>query len=100
MEKFLHKDSWTTGIVVGLLSEALTGLLLWGICAALTVPLRDHLSWLGVVFIPVLLILRYYTKNVRHLNTTKSLITVLFVTFVLYMYLLISTHSALVTQPF
>lgn len=100
MKKFLYKDSWLTGIVVGLGAEMVTGLLLWVIVSALSIPLSDHLQWLGVVFLPVLLILRFYAKSRQHLTTTKSLITVLFVTFVAYMYMLISTRSALVTQPF
>lgn len=100
MNTFFNKDSWLVGLILGLGSEVVVGLLLWGILVLIGLPVYEHLSWFGVVFLPVLVILRQNAKGAARVNVTKSLITVLFVTFVAYLYVLYATKSALVTQPF
>ncbi len=100
MNTFFNKDSWLVGIVLGMGSELVTGLVLWGVLVLLGLSIYEHLSWFGIVFLPVLIILRQNAKSASRVNITKSLITVLFVTFVIYLYVLYATKSALVTQPF
>ena len=45
------------------------------------------------MFIPLLLILRAYAKTKHHLTVTKTLATILFVTFVAFMFYLLNTNT-------
>ncbi len=92
MKKFLSQDKISVALVTGLGSIVLTGLLLSvGLLIAGEQP-EAHLSWYGAVFIPLILIVRYYIKQQR-LLVTKSLFVILFVTFIAFMALLFSTHQ-------
>ena len=52
------------------------------------------------MFIPLLLILRAYAKPKRYIAVTKTLATILFVTFVAFMFYLLSSHTLTLTpQP-
>ena len=83
---FFKQDSVLAGIILGVGSELLTALLLW---AGLTVagePVSAHVSWFGACFVAPVLILRHYARKKEQPLVTKTLITVLFVTFVVFMF--------------
>lgn len=92
MKHFFTQDKVTVGLVAGLGSELLLCLLLaaalllggWGI--------DGHQRWFSAMFIPPLLILRAYAKGRQHPVVSKTLATVLFVTFVAFMFYLFQAH--------
>lgn len=92
IKHFLHSDTATTGIVVGLSVLVLGSLLLTAGLLIAGQPACDHLRWYGGVFVVQILVLRYYVK-LQKTTVVKSLIILLFVTFLLYMFLLFRTHS-------
>ena len=81
------------GLVAGLGSELLFCLLLAAGLLVTGQGLLDHIRWFGGMFIPILLILRAYAKSRQHLTVTKTLIVVFFVTFVAFMFYILSTHT-------
>lgn len=92
MNNFFMKDDIVTGIVVGLGSLiGCAALLTLGLLATNT-PVENHLRWYGGIFIVLLLLLRYYVK-LQKSTIVKSLIVILFLSFIIFMYLLFHTHS-------
>lgn len=94
MKHFFSLDKPLVGLVAGLGSELLFCLLL---AAGLIVsghwpPTPEQIRWFGGMFIPILLILRAYAKTRTHLTVTKTLIVTFFVTFVAFMFYLLSAH--------
>ena len=94
MKRFFTKDTIVTGLVAGLGAELLVCLLL---AAGLMVagqwpPTDSQIRWFGGMFIPLLLILRAYAKTKRYAIVTKTLVSVLFVTFVAFMFFLLNSH--------
>ena len=85
LKQFFAQDKTITGIVAGLASEAgFAAVLALGLLVA-GEPIGAHLRWFGGMFIPILLVLRYYAKGQNHLRVVKTLIVVLFVTFIAFM---------------
>ncbi len=85
LKKFFSQDRPLVGIVAGLGSEA-------GFCIALAIglliagePIGAHIRWFGGMFIPLILVLHHYARRREQLKVTKTLIVVLFVTFLAFM---------------
>ena len=93
LKRFFNQDTVLTGIVAGVGSEVLSAALLWAGLAIAGEPAVAHLRWFGICFLPIVFILQRYAKGREHLNVMKTLLTVLFITFVAFMILLFSTHS-------
>ena len=92
MKKLLNTNSYLTGILGVIISEVLcAALLLLGLIIAGT-PIPDHLRWFAVVFVPPLLLLRYYAHEKDYPLTLKACIVALFVTFVAFMWYLLRYH--------
>ena len=92
MKKFFHQDKVSVGIIVGLGSELLLALLLTvGLIIAGESP-TEHIRWYAGVFIAPMLALRYYSKQKSWLRVTRTLIVILFVTVVAFMFYLIKAH--------
>lgn len=92
MKKFFSQDTVWVGLVVGLGSLLLSGLIVTTVFMATGLSWEEHARWLGISFIPLLLILRTYAKRKEQLTVTRTLITVLFVTFLAFMVFLIKNH--------
>lgn len=88
MNNLFHQDRIWVGLVVALGSELLTALLLWAGLAIAGVPAAEHLRWFAAIFVAPVLLLRHYAKLQQLPTVTKTVATVLFVTFVLFMLLL------------
>lgn len=82
---FFRQNKIAVGIVAGLGSEALATLLLWVGLMVAHEPVSEHVRWFGIVFVPIILILRHYARKTDLLLVTKTLIVVLFVTFLAFM---------------
>ena len=92
MKEFFHQDKVIVGIIAGVGSELLLALLLTiGLVIAGEAPI-DHVRWYAGVFVAPLLLLRYYSKQKSWLRVTRTLIVVLFVTFVAFMFYLLKAH--------
>lgn len=94
MKHFFKQDTILVGIIAGLGSELLFCLLLAAglISTGNWPPVASHIRWFGGMFIPILLILRAYAKTHRHLSVTRTLIVIFFITFVAFMFYLLSTR--------
>jgi hypothetical protein len=92
MKHFLQQDTIVVGLVAGLGSIALLALLLTaGLFIAGEPPLA-HLTWYAGCFVAPLLIMRYYIKMQKAI-AAKTLMVLLFVTFIVFMFILFRTHS-------
>ena len=85
--QFFHQDKVSVGLLVGLGSMAITALLLTA-----KEPINAHIRWYGAIFIPLILLIRYYVKQ-RLSVVTKTLFVVFFLFFIAFMILLFSTHQ-------
>lgn len=84
MKKFFAQDKVLTGIVAGLGTELGFVLVLAAGLLIAGEPAGAHLRWFGGMFIPLILVLRHYTKSHEHLKVVKTLIVVFFVTFIAF----------------
>ena len=93
LKEFFAQDKVIVGSVAGLGSElgfvlALTaGLLIAG------QPPMEHIRWYGGMFLCLLLVLQHYAKRREQLKVTKTLIVVLFVTFLLFIIYLLKSGA-------
>lgn len=96
MKSFFNQNTVTVGLVAGLGSELLTGLLVWGALLITGQATGENIRWFGFVFIPILFILRYYAKKTQNLVVVKTLIVTLFISFVAFfaLFLAISKGTA------
>ena len=85
IKKFFSQDRPIVGIVAGLGAKV-------GFCIVLVVglliagePIGAHIRWFGGMFIPLILVLHHYARKREQLKVTKTLIVVLFVTFLAFM---------------
>ena len=89
MKKILHKDSIALGIVATLVSELLCAVLVWIVIVIAQRPVAENARWFAIAFVPPLLLLRYYAKIQEYPTTLKSVITTFFVTFVVFMWVML-----------
>jgi hypothetical protein len=90
--QFFHQDKVSVGLLVGLGSMAITALLLTVGLLVAEEPIDAHMRWYGAIFIPPILLIRYYVKQ-RLSVVTKTLFIVFFLFFIAFMILLFSTHQ-------
>lgn len=90
--QFFHQDKASVGLLVGLGSMAITALLLTVCLLVAKEPINAHIRWYGAIFIPLILLIRYYVKQ-RLSVVTKTLFVVFFLFFIAFMILLFSTHQ-------
>ena len=90
---FFKRDEVVVGLVAGLGSEV-------GYIVALTIGLLvageaplAHARWYGGMFIALILVLRHYAKRGENLKVTKTLIVVLFATFIAFMFYLFASRT-------
>ena len=88
MKKLLHKDSIALGVIATLLSELFCALLVLVVIIILQVPIAEGARWFAIAFVPPLLLLRYYAKILEYPMTLKAVITTFFVTFVIFMWII------------
>lgn len=85
----LKQNTITAGIILGLGVEIVTALLLWVVLLILGMPAEEHIRWFGVAFIPLVLLLRHMVKKTDRLLVSKTLMGVLFFSFVAYMFIIL-----------
>lgn len=93
MKKFFEQNKVIVGIVAGIGS-------MLGFAIALTIglmiagePVGAHIRWYGGMFIPLLLVLRHYAKRREQLTVTRTLIVLLFLTFLAFMFYLLQSRT-------
>lgn len=85
IRRFFLQDKISVGITAILFSELLCAIVIWVVLTLLGMaPFANYNYWV-LVFVPALLVMRYYMKQRNYLTTTKSAIVTLFVTFLAYM---------------
>ena len=93
MRKFFHTDQVSTGLVAGLAAVAGTCLAVLAFLLLTHRPPQEHLRLFGLAFIPLVFILHHYAKRKQMLVVTRTLIVILFVLFLAYMFVLFHTRS-------
>ncbi len=93
MKHFFHRDTIFVGFVVGLGSELIIALLLYAGLLIADINPADHVRWFGGIFIAPVLFLRFYAKSRRYQTVTKTIITILFISFLLFMFYLFKTKA-------
>ncbi|MBQ9418429.1 MAG: hypothetical protein IJU19_07630 [Bacteroidales bacterium] len=88
MKQYFTQDKSSVGIAVGLGIEAVYALLLTAVLLIVGESPAEHVRWYGGGFILLILVLRYYAKGQAHLKVVKSIIVVLFVSFVVFIFAL------------
>lgn len=93
MKKFFEQNKVIVGIVAGVGS-------MLGFVIALTIglmiagePIGAHIRWYGGMFIPLLLVLRHYAKHREQLMVTRTLIIILFITFLAFMFYMLKSQT-------
>ena len=93
MKKFFQRDSVATGLVAGLGSEL-------GYCIMLTAGLLiaglaplEHIRWYAGMFVCLILVLRRYAKRHEYPLVAKTLIVVLFATFLPFIIYLLKSNT-------
>jgi len=93
MKNPFKDDSVLSGVLLSLGSEVLTALLLAVALMIANCSVEDHIRWFAVCFVPPLLFLRRSAKQKSTPVATKTIIIVLFVSFVAYMYMLFTLKA-------
>lgn len=91
-KKFFLQDKVSVGLIAGLGSMAVTALLLTAGLLLAGESVEAHMRWYGAIFIPLILLVRYYVKCQLSV-VTKTLFVLLFLFFIAFMILLFSTHN-------
>ncbi len=92
MKKFFAQDKPIVGIVAGIGAELAFCLALAAGLLIAGESIGDHIRWFGGMFIPLILLLHHYSKRRQMLHVTKTLIVVLFVTFLAFMIYLLKAR--------
>lgn len=92
MKRFFTQNTPFTGLVGGLGSLLATAILLTIGLMIAGEPVEAHLSWYAGCFIVPLLIMRYYVK-LQLSTVVKTIIVILFFTFIPFIFFLFKTHS-------
>lgn len=95
MKKFFLDDKPIVGIVAGLGSLVLSASLVWLALALLGMPLMENIRWFALTFVPLAVIVRCYAKSQKHARVLKTLLSILFVSFVAFMFLFLNQPNAI-----
>lgn len=89
LKTFLHTNQIATGIVVGLGLELIVGLILYLGLTIADISIVEHVKWFAVIFVLPIFALRYYVKKTQYHKVIKTLMVLLFATFIAYMFILL-----------
>lgn len=93
MADFFKRDGILQGIVLALGSEIVVAALLYVGLLVAGIPAETRLRWFAVCFVAPLLLLRHIAKRKDRILTMKTIIVILFVSFVAFMFLLLKTKA-------
>ena len=91
-KKFFLQDKVSVGLIAGLGSMAVTALLLTVGLLLAGESVEAHMRWYGAIFIPLILLVRYYVKCQLSV-VTKTLFVIFFLTFLSFIFFLFKTQS-------
>ena len=93
----MKKDSFLFGVLVSVASIVLTAAIVAGIMLAcgIPAPFDGKLKNFLLAFVPAILLLRYYTKNLQFMKTAKAIAVVLFVTLTAYIVFLVRSFEVM-----
>ena len=84
MKKFFGQDKILVGIVEGAGCIVAGALVIALVLLAMGYPIDYNIRWYGGVFVPLAFLLHYNARK-KQLNVTRTLIVILFVTFIAFM---------------
>ena len=91
----MKKDSFLFGVLVSVASIALTAAIVIAVFFAFGIPPVNNLKYFLVAFVPAIVLLRYYTKNLQFMKTAKAIAVVLFVTLTAYIVFLVRSFEVM-----
>ena len=91
----MKKDSFLFGVLVSVASIALTVAIVIAVFFAFGIPPANNLKYFLVAFVPAIVLLRYYTKNLQFMKTAKAIAVVLFVTLTAYIVFLVRSFEVM-----
>ena len=91
-KRFFTQNLPIVGIVAGLGSMIVTALLITAMLIIVGDSASAHLSLYAGCFVPPILIMRYYVKK-QFSIVVKTMIVLIFVLFIAFMFILFKTHS-------
>ncbi|MBR4804419.1 MAG: hypothetical protein IK032_07245 [Bacteroidales bacterium] len=89
----MKKDSIFTGVWVSLASILLTALVIFGVFAIFGIPFNGNLKFFLAAFVPAILLLRYYAKNLHFMHTATTISVVLFLLVVAFIIFLVRSNE-------
>lgn len=93
MKALFKNDSAVSGVVITLGSEIVAALLVWLGLSLFGSGVDGNLRWFAIAFVSPLLLLRHFSKRKDRPVTTKSIIIAFFVSFILYVFVLIKSGT-------
>jgi len=93
MADFFKREGILQGIILATGSEILAAALLYVGLLVAGIPAETRLRWFAVCFVAPLLLLRHIAKRKDKTMTMKTIIVILFVSFVAFMFLLLKTKA-------
>ena len=93
MKKYFLQDKIQVGLVVCLGLEVITFVVAYIVILLAGYSPSENVRWFAVIFVPVVLALRFYAKRKEQLIVTKTLIITLFITFLAFMFFLLKTQA-------
>ena len=91
----MKKDTILTGLIVSLGSIIISALVIWCVFLIFGIPILGNTKYFLCAFVPAILLLRYYTKNLELMRVSKTIMAVLFVTIVAFVVFLVRSHEIL-----
>ncbi len=87
----MKKDNYLFGVLVSVATIVITAAIVAGVLLTFGIPapFDGKLKYFLIAFVPAIVLLRYYTKNLQFMKTAKAIAVVLFVTLTAYIVFLV-----------
>ena len=88
----MKNDSIITGILVTLVTIAISVAIIAGVFFVLGLSYQEYFKIFILSFVAPVLLLRYYTKKLRHMRTAMAMMITLFITMIPFLIILVRSN--------
>ena len=89
----MKKDNALFGVLVCLGSIIVTALVVLAVFVVLKLPFYGNMKYFLTAFVPAIVLLRYYTKKLQFMQTSKAMVITLFVLIVAFIVFLVRSKD-------
>ncbi len=89
----MKKDNVFFGVLVCLGSILLTAIVVLGVFAIFSIPFVGNLKYFLAAFVPAIVLLRYYAKNLQFMHTSKAMMITLSLVLVAFIVFLVRSKD-------